>query len=84
MGLGKTLEMIALIVADNRTSGNNTTLIVAPMGVMSNWTGQVCVCSYLIDKNSLLIKICVCRLLITSILTQLCVYLLITGSGRNK
>lgn len=43
MGLGKTLEMIALIVADNRVSGNNTTLIVAPKGVMSNWTGQVCV-----------------------------------------
>lgn len=48
MGLGKTLEMIALIVADNRISGNNTTLIVAPMGVMSNWTGQVCLVTPLI------------------------------------
>lgn len=48
MGLGKTLEMIALIVADNRISGNKTTLIVAPMGVMSNWTGQACVVTSLI------------------------------------
>jgi len=51
MGLGKTLEVIALIVADLAaskptlpTSGNqsNATLIVAPLSVMSNWSGQVC------------------------------------------
>ena len=43
MGLGKTLEMIALIVADPNASGpsSHTTLIVAPLGVMSNWTGQI-------------------------------------------
>lgn len=40
MGLGKTLEMIALIVADTRKSGAPT-LIMAPLGVMSNWTGQI-------------------------------------------
>ena len=51
MGLGKTLEVIALIVADLAvstsaplTSGNqsNATLIIAPLSVMSNWSGQVC------------------------------------------
>ena len=51
MGLGKTLEVIALIVADladcdsTQMSANNesmTTLIVAPLSVMSNWSGQVC------------------------------------------
>lgn len=44
MGLGKTLEMIALMVADKNPldSSNKTTLIVAPLGVMSNWSGQVC------------------------------------------
>ena len=43
MGLGKTLEMISLIVADPDRSGpsSHTTLIVAPLGVMSNWTGQI-------------------------------------------
>lgn len=43
MGLGKTLEMIALMVADPvlSESQSKTTLIVAPLGVMSNWTGQV-------------------------------------------
>lgn len=42
MGLGKTLEMIALMVAEtNHEHGNKTTLIVAPLGVMSNWSGQV-------------------------------------------
>ena len=41
MGLGKTLEMIALIVADlSSKAENKTTLIVAPLGVMSNWSGQ--------------------------------------------
>ena len=50
MGLGKTLQIIALIVADmdlpqNRnascTNGSKTTLIVAPVSVMSNWSTQV-------------------------------------------
>lgn len=43
MGLGKTLEMIALIVSDlNSKTAKRTTLIVAPLGVMSNWSGQAC------------------------------------------
>ena len=43
MGLGKTLEMIALMVADNEKAGRKTgtTLIVAPLSVMSNWSGQI-------------------------------------------
>ena len=52
MGLGKTLQMIALIVADMESesymanasglgSSSNTTLIVSPLGVMSNWSGQI-------------------------------------------
>ena len=47
MGLGKTLQMIALIVADMEmnkgkiTKHSRATLIVAPLSVMSNWSGQV-------------------------------------------
>lgn len=43
MGLGKTLEMISLILADNDKAGRKTgpTLIVAPLSVMSNWSGQI-------------------------------------------
>ena len=43
MGLGKTLEMIALMIADPHASDplTHTTLIVAPLGVMSNWTRQI-------------------------------------------
>jgi len=43
MGLGKTLEMISLLVADNDKAGRKTgtTLIVAPLSVMSNWSGQM-------------------------------------------
>ena len=50
MGLGKTLEVIALIVADLATCASAksvphdesmATLIVAPLSVMSNWSGQV-------------------------------------------
>lgn len=53
MGLGKTLQMIALMVTDPRReaalipkprgseSCNGGTLIVCPVSVMSNWTGQV-------------------------------------------
>ena len=42
MGMGKTLEMIALMVADsNMATKSKTTLIIAPVGVMSNWSGQI-------------------------------------------
>jgi SWI/SNF-related matrix-associated actin-dependent regulator of chromatin subfamily A3 len=41
MGLGKTLEMIALIAADAEKHGRGTTLVVAPLSVLSNWTTQV-------------------------------------------
>ena len=42
MGMGKTLEMIALIVSDAEgATFKKTTLIVAPVGVMSNWSGQI-------------------------------------------
>ena len=42
MGLGKTLEMISLIIADpERNKPRKTTLIIAPVGVMSNWSGQI-------------------------------------------
>ncbi|KHN98198.1 SNF2-related protein [Metarhizium album ARSEF 1941] len=36
MGLGKTLQVISLIL----TGGSGTTLIVAPVGVMTNWQQQ--------------------------------------------
>lgn len=39
MGLGKTLEMISLIVSDPLKKG--PTLIVSPLGIMSNWSGQI-------------------------------------------
>jgi len=42
MGMGKTLEMIGLMVADVEVaSPSNATLIIAPVGVMSNWSGQI-------------------------------------------
>lgn len=42
MGMGKTLEMISLLVTDSNVSSmSKTTLIVAPVGVMSNWSGQI-------------------------------------------
>ncbi|TKA27402.1 hypothetical protein B0A50_05014 [Salinomyces thailandicus] len=41
MGLGKTLEMISLIIADAEKNGRGTTLIVSPLSVMSNWSGQI-------------------------------------------
>lgn len=42
MGMGKTLEMISLLVTDSKVlSKAKTTLIVAPVGVMSNWSGQI-------------------------------------------
>ena len=40
MGLGKTIEIIALILSDIQTS-ETPTLIVAPLGLMSNWSGQI-------------------------------------------
>lgn len=41
MGLGKTLQIISLIVKDMEKYGNvGPTLIVAPVSVMSNWSGQ--------------------------------------------
>ena len=48
MGLGKTLETISLIVADmelnklESAAEGGATLIIAPLSVMSNWSGQVC------------------------------------------
>ncbi|KAE8142226.1 SNF2 family N-terminal domain-containing protein [Aspergillus pseudotamarii] len=44
MGLGKTIQIISLILANSapRTPGSSkTTLIVAPVGVMSNWKNQI-------------------------------------------
>ena len=42
MGMGKTLEMIALVVSDKKKSDSpQSTLIVAPVGVISNWSGQI-------------------------------------------
>ncbi|OAX84217.1 hypothetical protein ACJ72_01403 [Emergomyces africanus] len=44
MGLGKTLQIISLILTDSapRTKDSSkTTLIVAPLGVMSNWRDQI-------------------------------------------
>ena len=42
MGLGKTIEMISLMAADPlKTARRKTTLIVCPVGLMSNWSGQI-------------------------------------------
>ncbi|KAF1984535.1 hypothetical protein K402DRAFT_358980 [Aulographum hederae CBS 113979] len=46
MGLGKTIEVISLIVADRKLGRlqpgvSNTTLILSPLGVMSNWSVQM-------------------------------------------
>lgn len=53
MGLGKTLEVISLLVADNEKAGHRTgtTLIVAPLSVMSNWSSQ---CSLHIHEDKAL------------------------------
>ena len=50
MGLGKTLEIIALIITDMerfnlKHRDQRATLIVAPVSVMSNWSGQVGIAS---------------------------------------
>lgn len=39
MGLGKTLQIISLIISEGL--GNGPTLIVAPLGVVSNWEQQI-------------------------------------------
>nr|OQO26347.1 hypothetical protein B0A51_06434 [Rachicladosporium sp. CCFEE 5018] len=42
MGLGKTLEMISLLLACTAADAStSTTLIVAPLSVMSNWSDQI-------------------------------------------
>jgi SWI/SNF-related matrix-associated actin-dependent regulator of chromatin subfamily A3 len=46
MGLGKTLQTISLIMADRernaeKDSTSGATLILAPLSVMSNWSGQI-------------------------------------------
>jgi SWI/SNF-related matrix-associated actin-dependent regulator of chromatin subfamily A3 len=44
MGLGKTIQIISLILANSEPktpSSSRTTLIVAPVGVMSNWKNQI-------------------------------------------
>jgi len=42
MGLGKTLQVISVIMADRETAPPNfKTLILSPVSVMSNWSGQV-------------------------------------------
>jgi SWI/SNF-related matrix-associated actin-dependent regulator of chromatin subfamily A3 len=44
MGLGKTIQIISLILANSQTKTPNsskTTLIISPVGVMSNWKNQI-------------------------------------------
>ena len=44
MGLGKTLQVISLILSNSqprRPESSGTTLIVSPVGVMSNWSDQL-------------------------------------------
>jgi SWI/SNF-related matrix-associated actin-dependent regulator of chromatin subfamily A3 len=44
MGLGKTIQIISLILANSKpltTGSSKTTLIIAPVGVMSNWKNQI-------------------------------------------
>lgn len=45
MGLGKTVQIISLIMADRalnkQDETSNTTLILAPLSVMSNWSSQI-------------------------------------------
>ena len=44
MGLGKTLQVISLILSNSKpktVGSSGTTLIVAPVGVMSNWRDQL-------------------------------------------
>ncbi|KAJ5345299.1 hypothetical protein N7452_003303 [Penicillium brevicompactum] len=44
MGLGKTIQIISLILANSKSlsgESSKTTLIIAPVGVMSNWRNQI-------------------------------------------
>lgn len=43
MGLGKTIQVISLILANSqpKSTGSKTTLIISPVGVMSNWKNQI-------------------------------------------
>jgi SWI/SNF-related matrix-associated actin-dependent regulator of chromatin subfamily A3 len=44
MGLGKTIQIISLIMANSTpktTDSTKTTLIISPVGVMSNWKNQI-------------------------------------------
>jgi len=44
MGLGKTIQIISLILANAKplsAGSSKTTLIIAPVGVMSNWRNQI-------------------------------------------
>lgn len=44
MGLGKTIQIISLILANSQPrseGGSKTTLIISPVGVMSNWRDQI-------------------------------------------
>jgi SWI/SNF-related matrix-associated actin-dependent regulator of chromatin subfamily A3 len=44
MGLGKTIQIISLILANAKpltAESSRTTLIIAPVGVMSNWRNQI-------------------------------------------
>jgi SWI/SNF-related matrix-associated actin-dependent regulator of chromatin subfamily A3 len=44
MGLGKTIQIISLILANSKSlsaSSSKSTLIIAPVGVMSNWRNQI-------------------------------------------
>lgn len=44
MGLGKTIQTISLILADSKAKtpkSSKTTLIISPLGVMSNWRDQI-------------------------------------------
>lgn len=44
MGLGKTIQIISLIMANSKPrapQSSSITLIISPVGVMSNWKGQI-------------------------------------------
>lgn len=44
MGLGKTIQVISLILTNSQpktSSSSSTTLIISPVGVMSNWRDQI-------------------------------------------
>ncbi|KAF3482406.1 DNA repair protein RAD5 [Arthroderma uncinatum] len=54
MGLGKTIQIIALILANSAPKtpkSSRATLIISPLGVMSNWRDQIA--THVLDKNAL-------------------------------